>query len=193
MIWRLAPVLLDEQPALCGHERLGLSAGHERLTAATRLKASIPGTSATATRAGRGRASAAERGRRRGPAGAERHVGTRLAVDVRDAVAVIDQAQPGSAGLLRARLADRLEVLGQEEPVDVRSSYPAPLRREGVVERQLIERVGVGGDAAEVARGRMYQAVSPGAAVAVVEAAANVTRLSTESAIERRMGEAPLS
>ena len=94
----LGAVGLDEQLALLGHERLGLRARDEGLAArhqAERVDAGHVGH-------GHARRAAAELDQqpavaRRGPAGAEGHVRARLAVDVRDAVGVVDQPQPGPA------------------------------------------------------------------------------------------------
>ena len=86
----------------------------------TSEKALMPGTSATATRAGprpSWMSSAAVAGR--APAGAEGDVGAGLPVDVRDPVAVVDQPQAGPARLLLVGRADRREVLGEEEPLEV--------------------------------------------------------------------------
>ena len=118
----LLAVGLDEQVALLGDERLGLRRW-ARTTGrwSPGEKASMSGTSATAARAGpRPSWSSSPRSRAVDPAGAEGDVGAGLAVDVRDPVGVVDQLQAGPAGVLLVGVADRREVLGQVEVVDVR-------------------------------------------------------------------------
>ena len=88
---------------------------------------------------------------RRGPAGAERDVRPGLAVDVRDAVRVVDEPQSGPPGRLLVRRLDRREVLGKVEVVDVGRGDVVAQRREPGVERKLVRGVGGGREAAEVA------------------------------------------
>jgi hypothetical protein len=57
---------------------------------------------------------------------------------MRDAVLVVDQPETGTTGLLLVRLADRSEVLGEEEIVDVLGRDVAAQRCQRVVERQLV-------------------------------------------------------
>ena len=97
----LGAVVSDEQLALLGDERLGRGARHERLAAGDERE----GVDVGHVGDGGPRRSAAELEQeaavaRRRPAGAEGDVGAGLAVDVRDPVGVVDQPQPGPAGLL---------------------------------------------------------------------------------------------
>ena len=129
----LVAVGLDEELALLGDERLGLRARHERLAArhqAERVDAGDVGDRDARRPAAELEQQPAVAGR--DPAGAEGDVGAGLAVDVRDAVRVVDQPQPGPAGLLLVRRADRREVLGQEEALDVGVGDVAAQRRQAV-------------------------------------------------------------
>ena len=116
----LLAVLADEQLSLLGDERLGRGARDEALPAGDQREGVEVGD-------------VGDRGPRRPPperqqelaitcrrpAGAEGDVVAGLAVDVRDPVGVVDQPQAGLPRLLLVGIADRREVLGQEEVVDV--------------------------------------------------------------------------
>ena len=121
----------------------------------TNENASMPGTSATAARAGPRPSceqQAAVAGRH--PAGAEGHVGARLAVDVGDAVLVVEQSQARvGRSDSSVRAADRLEVLGEVVAVDVGVGDVAAQRRQPVVQRELVARL-VGGRQPAVVAGR---------------------------------------
>ena len=108
----------------------------------TRPNALMPGTSATATRAGPRPSCEEQAAVACGhPAGAEREVGAGLPGDVGDAVRVVDDRRARPPGRLLVRRADRLEVLGEVVAVDVGVGDVAAQRREPVVERELVERL----------------------------------------------------
>ena len=143
----------DEEVLLLRHERLGRRARRERLAArderervdAGHVRDGDPGRAAPELDeqpAVAGRA----------PAGAEGDVRAGLAVDVRDPVAVVDQAQAGTARLLLVGRADRGEVLGEVELLDVVLRDVVAQRRQPGVGQELVGRVHGGREPAEVAR-----------------------------------------
>jgi hypothetical protein len=141
-----AAVGLDEQVGLVAHQPFALRAGHERLSAEHQPE----GIDTRNVGDGGTRRPASERQEqaaiaRRDPAGPERDVVAGLAMDVGDAVLVVEDGEPRSLGGLLTGGADRREVLGDEVLVDVRFGDVAPQRGQTVVERELIARLVRGG------------------------------------------------
>ncbi len=138
----LRAVRVDQELSLLRHQRLGLRARGEGLDARDQRE----GVDVGHVGDGDARRTASDRDQepavaRRRPAGAERDVAARLPVDVRDAPGVVDELQTGPAGHLLMGGADRLEVLGKVELIDVREGDVVAQRREAAVQRELIRRV----------------------------------------------------
>ena len=141
-----------DQADLIGHQLLCFRAGHERLATGHETEGVDPrdvgdrDPSGTSTQLQEEPTVAC-----RDPAGAEGHVGSRLAVDVGDAVVVVEDRQPGPAGGFLWGRPHRFEVLGEEK----RSMSPSVTSpRSGVsrvVERQLVAGLVRGRQAAVVA------------------------------------------